>query len=225
MLLLKKMLINSLEQQCRKFWSKYHFKNVWKCITRIIFRYRQIGCGTSCSKGGETASLGWIYLKILPFWEHNFLDHTTCVTQFKLVCLLLWQDCTCMALNPPGFQLYDGVGKHTIVLPLAAVSDGLSAQIQVAHNAERTDFVVVNVVGPHHKGQAPGGRQRGDVGGCVNLERKKPWGFGIGADSLISIKVVTSIQVGADGLTDTGALTDDSRFTVVAFLRRHNNKK
>lgn len=78
-----------------------------------------------------------------------------------------------MALNPPGFQLYHGVSKHTIVLPLAAVSDGLSAQIQVAHDAERTDFAVVNVVGPHHKGQAPGGRQRGDVGGHVNLERKK----------------------------------------------------
>lgn len=67
-----------------------------------------------------------------------------------------------MALNFPGFQLYDRVGKNTAVFPLATVSYSLPAQTQVVQDAERTDFKVVDVVGPNHKGQAPDGN-RGEM--------------------------------------------------------------
>lgn len=60
-----------------------------------------------------------------------------------------------MLLNPPGFKLYDRVSEQTAVLELAAVLNGVAAQIQVAQGAEGTDLPVVNIVGPHHKRQAP----------------------------------------------------------------------
>ena len=62
-----------------------------------------------------------------------------------------------MALNPPGLQLYGRVGELTVVFPQAAVPEDLVAQIQVAHDAERTNLTVAHAVGPHHKGQTPGG--------------------------------------------------------------------
>lgn len=42
--------------------------------------------------------------------------------------------------------------------------------------------------------------------------------------SLIGIEGVESIQVRADGVTVFAALTDDSRFTVKAFLERQKDK-
>lgn len=67
---------------------------------------------------------------------------------------------TCVSLHPPGFELYDRVGIMAAVLSLAAIPDGLVAQIQQAQDTQRTDLAVDHTVAPHHKRQAPEERQK-----------------------------------------------------------------
>lgn len=78
---------------------------------------------------------------------------------------------TCVSLNPPGFELYDGVGRIAAVLFFTATPDGVAAQIQVVQDAQWTDLTVAHARTPHHEGQTPG-RHRGKNQSAFKDNRK-----------------------------------------------------
>lgn len=63
---------------------------------------------------------------------------------------------TGVLLQDPTLQLDDGVSEGAAVFPLAAISDLVAADIELAEGVERSDLTVADVGGPHHVHQAPG---------------------------------------------------------------------
>lgn len=52
---------------------------------------------------------------------------------------------TCVLLQHPAFELYDGVSKGTAVLPLAAVANLMATHVKLAQGVEGANLAVAHV--------------------------------------------------------------------------------
>lgn len=58
--------------------------------------------------------------------------------------------CTCVLLQYPALEFYDGVGEGAAVLALAAVTHLVATHVKLAEGVQRAHLTVVHVGRTHH---------------------------------------------------------------------------